>query len=238
MLEVIWRFIPIAICLIASPLAVLAMVGLMLGPNAKRNCAAFTLGWLVSIAAVFAFFLFLLDAIGFTEPHPEALRARILHGIVGVICLTGAFLYYRKAQQVTAALQAASTPSELAQALPRPRAIKDLEAFSAPRSLRVGALVFLTNPPNLALTAATAVEVLSATLTRTEATGLAIVFMLAAAAPVLAPTMAVLGGWHEKGDNAHRIFNWTLSHNSFIRAGTMLLIGFIQLGKAVTGGLF
>ncbi|MBT2485500.1 MULTISPECIES: hypothetical protein [unclassified Microbacterium] len=48
MFGALWQLIPVAIGVIASPVAVMALIGVLLSQNSRRNGAAFLAGWVVS----------------------------------------------------------------------------------------------------------------------------------------------------------------------------------------------
>lgn len=49
MLGVIWEILPIALGVVASPVAVLALLGIMLSDDPRHNAVAYTLGWVTSV---------------------------------------------------------------------------------------------------------------------------------------------------------------------------------------------
>ena len=68
MLGVVWEILPIALGVVASPVAVLALLGIMLSDDARHNAVAYTLGWVSSVTVLLVFWAALFTALGADSP--------------------------------------------------------------------------------------------------------------------------------------------------------------------------
>ncbi len=239
MFGIVWHLIPIALGVIASPVAVMALLGILLSRNARRNCGAFAAGWGVAIIASLGFFLGTFALLGVSEHHDDGVVVRVLHAMIGLLCLTGAVWTYRRARTVLQRVAAARTPEELTAATPQlPGLLHSTEEYTPLRSFTLGLGVFLLNPMNLSLVAASAIDLLAAGLDAGQLTALAVAFVLAAASPVLVPTVLIWMQTERATDWIGRLRGWILHNNGFLRAGILLLVGFLQLERALEGLLW
>lgn len=117
MVELIWRVLPIALSVVASPVAVLALLGIMLSDNARRNAAAYSAGWILAVSALLAMSLWALVALE-ASPGDEAPIIRALHVIIALLCFGGAAFVYRRARGTLERLSRARTPDEIVAATP------------------------------------------------------------------------------------------------------------------------
>lgn len=234
--RVIWQILPVVLGVMASPVAVLALLGIMLSDRPVRNSVCFSAGWALAVSCLFGGWLAALHATGAAGPAGDGSILRVLHLLVAVCCLGGAVWTFRRSRRALERLAAARTPGELADAAPQlPGLMRSTEHYTALRAFVLGAGVFVLNPMNVSLVAATAIDVLAAEVTVAARVLLAAGFVLAASLPVLIPTALLLFGGHRAERPLRRLRRWVLHNNGFLRAGLLLIVGFMQLERALTG---
>ncbi len=238
MLGVIWEILPIALGVVASPIAVLALLGIMLSDDPRHNAVAYTLGWVTSVTVLLMVWTALFTALGVDSPDGPHLIGRLLHVLVGLLCWVGAVRVYRRAQDALERLAAARTPDELVAATPQlPGLLRSTEHYTFRRSYLLGLGVFALNPTNVALVAATVLNLLGSTLSSTARTWVAVGFVVAAALPVLLPTLVLLIRGRKGEPALRRLRTWVLHNNGFLRSALLLLVGFLQISKGLDGVL-
>lgn len=237
MIQTIWQILPIALGVIASPIAVLAVLGIMLSDHPRRNATAYTAGWILAVAALLLLWVWLLGSLG-VQPDGPGSVARALHLIVALVCFGGSLFVYRRARGTLERLAAARTPAELVAAAPQlPGLLRTTEHYTPARSFVLGATIFSLNPMNVSLVAATAIDLLASGLDPLHGTAVGAGFVLAAALPVLIPTLLLIirGAAAEKP--LRKLRTWVLHNNGFLSSSLLMLVGFMQLGRAFEGVL-
>lgn len=233
MIDLLWQILPIALGVISSPVAVLALLGIMLSANARRNAVAYSLGWIASVGILLTLWIWLLVVTG-ASPEGDSLLVAVLHALVGACCWAGAFATYRRAHSTFEQVAAAHTPDELVAATPQlPGVLRSAERYTAPRSFALGVGVFALNPMNVSLVAATAISLHGSRLETTERVWVAAGFLVAAALPVWLPTLLLLVRGARVEPSLQRLRSWVLRNNGFLSAGVLMVVGFQQLGDAL-----
>ncbi|MFV0432590.1 MAG: GAP family protein [Leucobacter sp.] len=237
MIATIWQILPVTLGVIASPIAVLALLGIILSENARRNAVAYSAGWVLATTAVLAFWLWLLGVVQ-AVPDGESLLIRGLHLVVAICCLGGALLIYRRARVTLARVSAARTPDELVAATPQlPGLLRSTEHYTPTRSFLLGAAVFLFNPTNSSLVVATVLDLRASGLDADDRLTISIGFVVAAALPVVVPSLLLVVEGKAAEPTLHRLYDWVLHNNGFVSAALLMLVGFTQLGHAFKGVL-
>ena len=133
-------------------------------------------------------------------------------------------------------LAAARTPDELVAATPQlPGLLRSTEHYTIRRSYLLGAGVFALNPTNVALVAATALNLLGSPLSTTARLWVAVGFVAAAALPVLLPTLVLVVRGRRGEPVLRRLRAWVLHNNGFLSSGLLMLVGFLQISKGLDG---
>lgn len=236
MTTVLWTLLPIVLGVIASPMAVMALIGVLLSKDARRNGAAYLTGWTMAIILSILFWYIIFEALAVGEPREPAAWVRVAHLVLAVGLGTGAAVTYRRARAVLARLAQARTPDEIAAATPQlPGILTSATRFTPARAFVVGGGIFLLNPLNLSLVAAAALEIALSSTLPLQRVWLMAGFVIAAAAPVAVPVSTVLIRGPRADPMLARLRRWIVRNNGMLSAGLLLVVAVIQLGKALDG---
>lgn len=235
MIATVWQLFPVALGVMASPVAVMALIGILLSRHARRNGTAYLSGWVLCSSVLTAVSVIVFTAADASGAYRQADWVPVVHAVVGVICIGGAVWTFMRARKVVARVASARTPAEVTTAAPQlPGLIRSVEEFTPPRAFLLGLAIFLS-PMNIALVAAAGVEIALADLPPDKAIPTMIGFVVASAALVAIPVITVLA----RGDGAdpllERLRSWMLRHNGYLSAGIFAAVGVLQLVKALQG---
>lgn len=97
--------------------------------------------------------------------------------------------------------------------------------------------MFSLNPTNLGLVVATAIDLLGASISQRERLLFDIGFVLAAALPVLLPSLFLIVRGAKAEPGLLRLRRWVVRNNGFLSAGLLVLVGVLQLAHALDGVL-
>ncbi|MCF8571041.1 GAP family protein [Gordonia sp. HY002] len=221
----------------ASPIAFLAVLGMLQSSRPLLVNASYLLGWAVATAGSLASWLALFGVIGVSETRPDSALARSLHATIAALCFLGAVWSYRQAQSTLTKVAAAQTFDEFAAATPQlPGLVKSSRDYGIGRSFVVGLGVFLFNPTNVSLVAATAIDLLNADVSSSQFFWLGLGFVVAVCVPLALPVAVVAAGRRAPDVIIARMRRWVLRNNGFIRTCMLTVVGFLQLTRAITGG--
>ncbi|WP_221583890.1 GAP family protein [Microbacterium sp. G2-8] len=232
----LWALLPIALGVMASPLAVMALIGVLLSPHARRNGVAYLLGWLVAIVLSLVLWDVVFVTVAIEAPLGPATWARVVHLLLAAGLATGSVVTFRRARTVLARMSAARTPDEIAAATPQlPGIMRSATHFTAARAFVVGGGIFLLNPLNMSLVIAAALEIALSAASFLERSWLIAGFVLAAAAPVAVPVLFVCARGPRAAPMLARLRAWVARNHGLLSAGLLLLVAVIQLGKGLDG---
>lgn len=237
MFDALWQLVPVALGVMASPIAIMGLVGILLSRHARRNGSAYLAGWVVCASVLLTTCILTFSAADATGAYRDASWVPVVHSVVGVVCVLGAAWTFRRSRRVVERIASARTPDELAAATPQlPGLIRSVETFTPGRSFFLGLGVFLS-PMNIALVAAAGVEIAVAGLQSFQRILIAGGFLLAAAAPVAIPVVWVLIRGQKAEPMLHALRRWMLAHNGLLTAGILAAVGVLQLIRAAQGWL-
>lgn len=238
MTTVLWTLLPIALGVIASPMAVMALIGVLLSQDARRNGTAYLAGWTVAVVLSILVWYVIFDALAVGGPREPPIWVRMVHLLLALGLGAGAALTYRRARSVLTRMSQARTPDEIAAATPQlPGILKSATRFTPGRSFVVGGGIFLLNPLNISLVVAAALEVALSSTSTFQRVWLITGFVIAAAAPVAIPVFIVLTRGPRADPMLARLRTWIARNNGMLSAGLLLVVAMIQLWKALDGVL-
>lgn len=147
MTDLVLQLIPVALGIVASPLAIMALVAVLVSSNARVNGVMYLIGWVlaIAIALTLSYVVF-----GFLEIHVDReppLWVPFLRIVLAAVLLGSAVRVHRRSHQRLVAMSRARTPEEIAAAAPRlPGWLQRVSTFSPVQSLGLGLGIFLLNP--------------------------------------------------------------------------------------------
>ncbi|WGM20432.1 GAP family protein [Paenarthrobacter sp. OM7] len=234
MAELIWELVPVVFGIVASPLAIIALVAVLLSKRPKLNGTMYLFGWIlgVSIAlsasyAVFGYF----ELEAQREPPLWVPFARL---VLATVLVAGAVWTYRRAHRRTLKMASARSPMEIAEAAPQlPGWLQAVEHFSPGRSFLLGSGIFLLNPVNMSCAIVASLDVRLAEVGSSASMWVLIVFAVISISPMAIPVVLVA----VKGRDAEPFLNgvrgWIASHNTTLTVVLLAMVAFMQVQKAI-----
>jgi MFS family permease len=233
--DLVLSLLPLALGIVMSPLAIMALVAVLLSRQARVTGVFFALGWVLGIAigvgASYAV-LGLFDLQPRSTPPDWVSAVRLVFALVLIL---GAVYIYRKGHTRAVAMAHARTPTEAAPQLPG--WLRSVESFTPTRSLLLGVGIFVLNPVDLSCAIIAALDVRLAGFGGAADAVILSAFGLVGALPILIPVILVLMRGEQATPVLASIRTWIASHTSVLNAALVLVIALLQLQKAVSAFL-
>ncbi len=169
--SVIAGILPLALAIVASAAAIIALIVLLMGGRGTVVGGAFCAGWFLGVMAVMA----LAITFGLAAPADSPRWELWTRLVIGALLLA---LAMRKILVIRRAASRERRP---------PRWMSGLAGMGAGRALLLGALLAGVNPKNLLLALAAASAVVASTLPEAQMWGAAAIFAVIASGGVLVP---------------------------------------------------
>lgn len=234
--ELVVQLIPVALGIVLSPLAIMALVAVLLSEHARANGVAYLLGWAVGVAGLLALFLWLFPVLN-VRPLPEPpVWTSLLRLVFALILIGGAIWVYRRGAARIRQMAAASTPQEVAAAAPAlPGWLQSVATFRPIRCFFLGVGLFVVNPVDASCAILAALDLTLADITDAQRTGTAIVFAIIGILPIAIPVLFVVVRGSAAQPALDRVRGWIAGNTHVLNAALLLVIGALQLEKAITG---
>ena len=131
--------IPPALGIVLSPLAVLAVIAVLLSERARLNSLAFLIGRVTGITVAVAGGYLVLRALDVQARPQQALWLVLLHFVLALVLLVGAGYVLLRGRQRGREMAAARTPAEVAEAAPQlPGWLQSVDRFTPAADHRTG----------------------------------------------------------------------------------------------------
>ncbi len=217
--SVIGEVLPVAVAVAVSPVPVIAVVLMLVTPEARTNSVAFLLGWLLGLTVVGSIVLIAGDVA--SDDSGESTVSGVVKLVFGLLFLVLAVRSWRSRPK-------AGEDPEM------PGWMAAIDGFGAGKSAGIAALLSGLNPKNLALTAAGAATIAAAGLTTGEQIGAFAVFVAIGSVTVAAPVLVylIMGDRVQGGLNSLK--EWLLANNNTVTAVLFVLLGAKLLGDAIS----
>ncbi len=145
--ELLVTLIPVALGVVLSPLAIMALVAVLLSRRASANGIAFLIGWVVGLAGLLALALWLFGVFEVHGLREPPLWVPILRLVIGLFLAGAAVWVYRKGSARIRQMAAASSPQQVVAAAPQlPGWLHAVETFRPVRTGFLGLALFVLNP--------------------------------------------------------------------------------------------
>ncbi|MFO1141816.1 MAG: GAP family protein [Amaricoccus sp.] len=215
MLQILGDLVPYAIPVALSPLPVITLVMLLLAPAGTRGGLGFLAGRVATLAAV-AFAVALLAGQLARDPD-GADRSAWIRIALGCLLIAGGWLVWRR------------RPGEPT----IPAWMRAIESASPGRALRLGALLTVANPKELAFVAGAGAIIGAVALPRPQALALAVLFAAVASLGVAAPLVWALASGPAARERLAALRDGLVRHQALIMAVILVLIGAMLVGSGI-----
>lgn len=236
MSELILQLIPLAIGVILSPLAIMALVAILVSRLPRVNGIAFLLGWSIGVFGVLIFGIWLFSVLEVHERSDPPLWTNLVRIVIAVLLISVAVWVYRRGHARVKAMAEATTPQDVVRAAPQlPGWLQSVSTFRPGRSGLLGLGIFVLNPVDLSCALIAALDISLARLEPGATSAVVIVFGLISILPIAVPVVYVLVRGEAAQPMLDRLRDWVATHTSVLNAALLLVIGVLQLQKGLSG---
>ncbi|WP_223694233.1 GAP family protein [Leifsonia poae] len=227
--------LPLAFGIALSPLAIMALVAVLLSRHGRTNGIAFLIGWVVAVVAVLAVSLWIFALV---EVHARAqppLWVPLVRLVLGLFLLLAAIVVYRRGSARNRQMAQAVTPADVVQAAPQlPGWLNAVESFKPGRSALLGFGIFVLNPVDASCAILAALDLQLASISTGAMVTTAIVFAVVGVLPIAVPVLFTL----IRGEKAQPLLTasrgWIATHTNVLNAALLLVIAVLQLQKGLS----
>jgi hypothetical protein len=220
--------LPLLLGIMMSPLAIMALVAVLLSARGRENGTAFLLGWAVGVVGVLALSFVLLDALQVHERRTPPLWVPVVRTLLAAGLIVGAVLVVRHGRERVRAMAAAPQ---------LPGWLQRVDTFTPGRTFALGIGIFALNPVDASCAFLAAMDIRLADLS-TPVSALATgVFAVLAVVPIAVPVLVAAAQGERAAPFLARLRTWIAGHTSLLNAALLLVIAALQLQKAVSGFL-
>lgn len=220
MLDVLGDVIPFGIGVALSPFPIIAVLLLLTAPVGIRGGWLFLLGRAGGFAALTTVFALLTEVID--AAAESALPAAVLRVVLGAALIAFAV---RKFVRRPRGDDEAKLPGWM----------QSIEDMSGAASLRLGVVLTVANPKEIAFAAGAGLTIGGAFLPATQLVALGGVFVLLACLSVGIPVLAVTLAGERVMPALRAARTWLVRNNAILMAVVLLVIGAMLLGSGISG---
>jgi hypothetical protein len=211
--------LPFAVGVAVSPMAIVAVVLLLLTPRARTNGLAFLAGWVAGIAGAGALLLALAGPAGASDHGGPAAWLSWLKLALGVLLVLVA------ARQWRGRSHAGATPKWMGA----------LDQFTPPKAAAAGLLLGTISPKNLLLVIGGAAAVAQTGVSTAQEAVAWATFTVIASLGVGAPVVIHVAAADRATATLDRLKAWMTQNNTAIIAVLCLVVGATLVGEAISG---
>lgn len=235
MTDLLLNLLPLAIGVIVSPLAIMALVAVLVSRNARSNGLAFLFGWIVAICLVMVVSWWIFSSLAPPDRGPASTWVSIVRLLIGLVLIAAAVYVWLRGRHHVRQMAAAVSPKDVVAAAPQlPGWLKSVDTFTPSRSFLLGVGIFVLNPVDLSCAVLAALDIHQAALATGPTVAAAITFGTIAASPVLIPVLVVLVNGKRADPFLKNARTWIAGHTSILNALLLAIIGLMQLSKAIS----
>ncbi|MBD3943779.1 GAP family protein [Microbacterium sp. NEAU-LLC] len=232
--DLIVQLIPPLLGVILSPLAIMALVAVLLSRLARVNGIAFLLGWAVGIVGVLALSMWIFSALQIRALHEPPLWVAIVRLLLGLLLVGGAWYVYHRGAERIARMAAAEGPKAVAHAAKLPGWLQSVSTFKPGRTFLLGVGLFVINPVDASCAIIAGLDIVLADVSTTEAFWVAFGFAVLGVLPIAIPVVWVVVAGERAQPSLDRMRTWIAGNTHVLNAALLLVIGALQLEKAIT----
>lgn len=219
--QIIGEILPLTLAIAISPLTIVAVVLILLSPNARSTGPGFLIGWIIGVAVPVVVFVLIGGALPPAQntDGPDVVRAIIQFVLAALLLLLAVGQWRgRPAPGATPVL---------------PKWMSAIDTFTFVRALGLGVLLSLPRPKNLIMAASAGMIIGGADLSVGSAAIATGVFILCAISTVIVPVLAYLLASDRLRRPLEAFHEWLARENAVISSVLLLVIGVLLLGKAI-----
>lgn len=232
--ELILSLVPVALGVVLSPLAIMALVAVLLSRNARMNGIAYLIGWVVGLAGLMALFLWLFPVLEVHAIGEPPLWVAIVRVLIGLFLVAAAVWVYRKGRAHIIRMAAASSPRDVVAASPQlPGWLHSVESFRPGRTLLLGVGLFVLNPVDASCAILAALDISLSDVGATAGAWVAIAFVVIGTLPIALPVLYVVVRGPQAQPLLDRVRTWIAGNTHVLNAALLLVIGALQLEKGI-----
>ena len=238
MFDLILLLIPLVLGLIVSPLAIMALIAMLLSKRAKRNGVAFLIGWIAAIAVTLAISFAGLSLLGVQRDSTPPLWLAYLRFVIAVVLIVLGIYLLRRGRGRAVAMAHAASPGEVINAAPQlPGWLRAVDTFTPLRSAWLGFGIFILNPVDTSCGILAMLEVRLSSVSNDQRFASIAAFAIVAILPIAIPVivLAIRGQRAQPFLKASR--RWIAGHTTLLASALLFLIAAIQLVKAFSAVL-
>ncbi|WP_022889391.1 GAP family protein [Agromyces italicus] len=241
--ELIVALLPLALGILLSPLAYMALVAVLLSRIPRANGIAFLAGWAIGLVGVLALSIWIFGLLGAQPPGEPARWVSIVHLVFGLFFLGAAVWVHRRGAERLRAMSEANTPREVVRAAaprvsasPRlPGWLQAVDSFKPGRSGALGVAIFALNPVDASCAIVAGLDFVIAELPDAETVAIATGFAVIGILPIAVPVVYVLVRGAKAQPFLDATRTWIASHTGLLNAAFLLVIAVLQLQKGIAG---
>jgi hypothetical protein len=220
--QTIGDILPLAVGIAISPIPIIAIILMLITPDARRNGLSFLGGWMGALLLVGLVVLFAASVADVSGSSSASDGAAGLKLVLGIVLLGAAVRQWRGRPH-------AGEEARL------PKWMNALDSFTAGRSLAIAALLSGVNPKNLILNAGACLDIAQSGLSAGEQVVALLVFVFIASVTIIAPLVVFFA----MGDRSERVLGgwkvWLGENNATVMAVLFVVFGASLVGKGIAG---
>jgi len=233
--ELILALVPVALGVVLSPLAIMALVAVLLSRDARMNGITYLIGWFLGLGGLMTLCLWLFPLLAVHELGEPPLWVPIVRVLLGLFLIGSAVWVYRKGRAHIAQMAAASSPREVVAASPQlPGWLHSVESFRPGRTLLLGLGLFVLNPVDASCAILAALDISLSDVDRSTGLWVAVVFVIIGTLPIALPVLYVVVRGADAQPLLDRVRTWIAGNTHVLNAALLLVIGALQLEKGIS----
>lgn len=233
--DLILNLLPLALGVVLSPLAIMALVAVLLSHNARANGVMFLIGWALAVLVALVVSYAVFTALAVHERSAPPIWVPIVRILLALVLILGAVFVYRRGRTEKERMASATTPSEVVAAASQlPGWLHAVESFSPFRSLLLGFGIFILNPVDASCAILAALELRLGGLPFGQTLAVAIGFAVLGILPIAVPVVFTLVRGAAAQPMLDRTRTWIAGHTNVLNAALLLVIAVLQLQKGLS----
>ncbi|WGD37641.1 GAP family protein [Lysinibacter sp. HNR] len=218
--ETIGEIVPLAFGIVISPMPIVAVIALLLGPKGKGNAVVFTLAFVI---ATFVLTLIFASGVKSTTSSDSSFTT-LLHIVLGFV-FAGLFFFL--------SWKSWNGRPQKGRAAAEPKWLAAIDSFNLVKSVGLGLLLAIINVKNLPIIIASGTAIGTARLAWPLVLIAVTAFALLACLGLIVPTVIGSSGSARVTQFLSSAKGALIAHNNIIMTVLFLILGAIQLGKAI-----